>query len=382
MASPISWARIANTTIANYFPEVEVEILRSRRLGAMLESRGRIKMNVTGDGWDWKVQYRLPDVTTNDGTTVRIYAPQNCWKTCVGAHRGYQATDAITYGEALLNSGKEAIVKVVNQIIRNLRQAIDDAMSEDYYIDGDAVNNTERFQGIETFMGINGTVDSSQLGGITQSRSVNAADAVGYPSDTYGGLSTQLGAAGGSNRATAATGVDNHWPNGTADVELDYHTPLIVNYTSTYFNGAAANWKEQCIEAMRFGIIHANRNASKHGQMDMILVDRTLYADALNKLDAKERVMVTAQNGLRSFGFKNVFELDGVEVSYEYGMPTSVGYGFNIEQMELLSLQNKLIVTKGPMEHDETQTWRSNASVLANLRFKSIRNFVKFAALA
>lgn len=382
MASPISWARIANTTIANYFPEVEVEILRSRRLGAMLESRGRIKMNVSGDGWDWKVQYRLPDVTTNDGTTVRIYAPQNCWKTATGAHRGYQATDAITYGEALLNSGKEAIVKVVNQIIRNLRQAIDDAMSEDYYIDGGAVGNTERFEGIETFMGINGTVDTTQTGGTTAQRTANAADPVGYPSDTYGGLSTQLATYGGSNRATAATGADNHWPNGVADTEFDFWSPLIVNYTSTYFNGAAANWKEQCIEAMRFGIVHANRNASKHGQTDMYLLDRTLYVDALNKLDAKERVMVTAQNGLRSFGFKNVFELDGVEVSYEYGIPSSVGYGFNIDQFELLSLQSKLIMTKGPMEHDETQTWRSNASVLANLRFRSLRNFIKLAALA
>lgn len=382
MASPISWARIANTTIANYFPEVQVEVLRSRRLGAMLESRGRIKMNVTGDGWDWKVQYRLPDVTTNDGTTVRTYSPQNCWKTAVLSHRGYQATDAITKGEALINSGQQAIVKVVNKIAGNLKQAIDDAMSEDYYIDGDATGNTERFQGIETFCATNGTVDSSQTGGTTASRSANAADAVGYPSDTYAGISTQLGLYGGSNRATAATGPDNHWPNGTADSEFDFWSPLIVNYTSTYFNGATANWAEQGLEAMRFAIVHSNRNASKTGQTDMVLLDRTLYVAALNKLDAKERIAITNTTGLRSFGFKNVFELDGVEVSYEYGIPTAVGYGFNIQQMELLSLQGQLMVPEGPTWHSETQTWRTVVDVLGNLRFRSIRNFFKLAALA
>lgn len=382
MASPISWARIANTTITNYFPEVEVEVLRSRRLGAMLESRGRIKMNVTGDGWDWKVQYRLPEVTTNDGTTVRTYAPQNCWKSAQLAHRGYQATDAITKGEALVNSGKEAIVKVVNQIVRNLRQAIDDAMSEDYYIDGNATGNTERFQGIETFMGATQTLDTSQAGGTTAGRSANAADPVGYASDTYAGISTQLGTYGGANRAAAAAVADNHWPNGVADVEFDFWTPLIINYTSTYFNGATATWKEQCIEAMRFGIVHANRNASKHGQTDMILLDRSLYVDAINKLDAKERVAITNTTGLRSFGFKNVFELDGVEVSYEYGVPSGVGYGFNIDQLELLSLQGKLMVPEGPVWHSETQAWRTVVDVLANLRFRSLRNFIKFVALA
>lgn len=382
MSSPISWARVVATTIQNYFPEVEVEVLRSRRLGAMLENRGRIKMNVSGDGWEWRIQYRLPEVSTNDGTTVRTFAPQNLWKVATLAHRGYQATDAITKGEALLNTGREAIVKVTNQIIKNLRQTIDDAMSEDYYLDGNATGNTERFQGIETFLGINGTVDSSQTGGTTAQRAANAADPFGYPSDSYAGLSTQLGTYGGANRATASTGPDYHWPNGTADAEFDFFTPIIINYTSTYFNGATPTWAEQCLEAMRLGIVHANRNASKTGQLDFYLLDRTLYVAALNKLDAKERVMVTNTTGLRSFGFKNVFELDGVEVSYEYGVPSAVGYGFNINQMELLSLQSKLMVPEGPTWHQETQTWRSVVDVLANLRFRSVRNFVKLAAIA
>ena len=382
MASKISWARIAATTLINDFPGEEVEIMRSRRLLALLESRGRVKMNVTGDGWRWRIRYKEPTSMPNDGTTTRTFSPFNAWKTAELSHRGYQTTDMIQKGELLINSGKQAVICVKDGIQSRLSDSLKNTLSEDIYIDGNLVGNLDRLQGVETFFGINGTVDTSQAAGTTTNRtSSNGADVVGYPSDEYGGLQTQLGYYQGSQRSSSASGVAAHWPNGQADSHFDFNSPLIVNYNSTSFNGAAANWANQCIEALRFGIIHSNRNDSKDGQLELILADRFLYEQALNKLDAKERAIVTNTLGIRSFGFKNVFEIDGVEVSHEYGVPSGVAYGFNVNQIDLLSLQSQLFVVDGPRWEQRTQSWNTVVDMLGNLRFRSIRNMVKWSGI-
>lgn len=382
MASKISWSRIAATTLVNDFPGEEVEILRSRRLFALLESRGRVMRRVTGDGWRWRVKYKQGTAQPNDGTTTREFRPINRWKTAELSHRGYQATDTIQKGELLINSGKQGIIKVADQIKGNLSQDLKDAIAQDLYIDGDLVGNTDRFQGLETLFGINGTVDITQSAGTTANRtSSNQADLVGYPSDSYAGIQTQLGYYQGAQANDGGSGAAAHWPNGRCDAHFDFWAPLYVNYNSTSFGGAAANWLNQCIEALRFGIIHSNRNDSKDGQIELILLDRYLYEQALNKLDAKERAIVTNTLGIRSFGFKNVFEIDGVEVSHEYGVPSGVGYGFNVGQIDLLSLQEQLMVPDGPRWEQRTQSWNTVVDVLGNLRFRSIRNLVKWGGI-
>ena len=51
----VEWSRIVNTTIHEFIREVEPNILRNRKLLAMMKARGRITFNHAGDLMDWKV---------------------------------------------------------------------------------------------------------------------------------------------------------------------------------------------------------------------------------------------------------------------------------------------------------------------------------------
>ena len=213
--------------------------------------------------------------------------------------------------------------------------------------------------------------------GVTAKRATpNAADPFGFPSDEYAGLNTGLGAIAGSQLATGS------WPYVAVDPEYDYYSPIVCNYTSTYFGGATATWKDQCVEAIREAVHHAKRNDTRENQIDMILLDRKLYIQFLNRLDSRERAIVTKSSGLRSYGFGDVVELDGIEVSTEYSVPSGVGYGLSIGNMELKCMESQLMVAEGPYYNEELQSHRYAVSVLANIKMKSPRNFVKWQAIA
>jgi pantoate kinase len=114
----------------------------------------------------------------------------------------------------------------------------------------------------------------------------------------------------------------------------------------------------------------------------MVIMDRQMFIDYLNKLDSKERAIVTRTNGLKSYGFSDVFEQDGVEISTEYAVPAGTGYGLSISNMELRCMEGSLMTSEGPFYNEDTQAYRYVVSVLANLKFKSPRNFFKLQAIA
>jgi hypothetical protein len=110
----------------------------------------------------------------------------------------------------------------------------------------------------------------------------------------------------------------------------------------------------------------------------MILMDRGLYTQFLNRLDSRERAIVSKSNGLRSYGFGDVVELDGIEVSTEYAVPRGVAYGLSIGNMEMKCMESQLMIAEGPFYNEELQSHRYAVSVLANIKMKSPRNFVKW----
>ena len=154
---------------------------------------------------------------------------------------------------------------------------------------------------------------------------------------------------------------------------------MICNYESSYFQGANQTWKDQCIEAIREGVQHAKRNDTKESQIDLVLLNRKLYIDFLNRLDSRERAIVTKTAGLRSYGFGDVVELDGIEVSTEYAIPSETGYALSIGNMEMKCMEGQLMTGEGPYYNEKLQAHRYAVSVLANLKMKSPRNFVKFS---
>lgn len=370
MSSNTDWARSIASTLVKHLPEIEQAVLRNRPVGAMLDQRGKISYNQGGRGFDWRVKYRSHDVRGNTGMTPRSFDPVNRFQVAELGYRGYQVADSIFKKEQLENRGPDAIVKIGESMEKDLRESLDEAFSEEYFVDGEATGNELKMNGIETMMGATQTVHATT----GAARTANAADLYGYPNDTYAGLTTGLGDYGGAQRS----GI---WPNAQADPQYDFFSPIIINYTSTVLPGSADTWAAQGIEAMRIGIMQCQRNSGMNNQLDLIALDRTLYIDALNALDDKERTLVTNQNGIRSFGFKSVFELDGVEVTWDYGVPSLVGYGFNFNALELLSMQEQLFSMETEYDID-SQSTKWVVDFLGNLKFESPRNFLKLRAMA
>jgi hypothetical protein len=369
MASSTDWARSIATTIVNHLREEEVASLRKFKVFAALEGSGNIRTNMSGRGFDWEIQYRNHVPSGNNGETPRSFARQNLWKNAELEYRGAQVTDAIYKKEMLENRSASALVNVAGKMSSRLLTSMEQYLAKEYVVDGYAAGNELRFHGLESFLGYNGTINVAT--GAT--RTANAADPFAAPSDTYAGLSTVLGAYGGSQKS----GV---WPNGEAESEYDFYSPIICNYTSSYFGGTT--WTANCTKALREALHQTRRNDTKQDQVDMCLMDRRLYIDFLNKLDEKERVVVSRTNGLRSYGFTDVFEFDGVECSSENSIPAGVAYGLAIGNMELLCMEGQLYNSEGPFYDEITQQYRYVVSTLGNLKFKSPRNFFKLAAVA
>lgn len=366
--SPADLARSMHTTLADHIRTVEEAMLRNFQFGALLDSNGRVSYNHAGRGMDWPVQYRLHNVEGNTGQTARNFVPKNLFKTANLEYRGYQATDSMFYREFLENQGDAAIVKVFDDFTERIEVSVKQKLGTEYYVDGEAANNEQSWHGIETMFQTDGSVGVAD--GL-RNDAVDNADLVAWPTGTYAGLQLQLGYYNGANESGSI------WPNGLADPEYDFWTPLIVIYTSTTFGGAADTFAGQGDEAMRYGIIHSQRNSSMDGQVSNIWLDRELYRQLLNLIDDKEQINITSNNSLRAMGFKNVVIFDGVEVSWEAGIPANVGYGCNIQNVELRSQDSTLLRTEGPEYDIHTQSFNAVVSTISNLKFKSPRNCFK-----
>jgi hypothetical protein len=81
----------------------------------------------------------------------------------------------------------------------------------------------------------------------------------------------------------------------------------------------------------------------------MVLLERELYRLFEEYQEAKERLVIKRgdrKGGLYALGFEDTINIDGVDVTQEFGVPTAVGYGLAVEHLELCSLQGQLFVPR------------------------------------
>lgn len=345
-----NWSRVVNSTTRKYVREVENNLMRNRKLLALLKQKGRITYGWSGTEMEWPVEYKRNTLDGYTGGDTLAFSRKERIKKAVLGWRGYSMTDAMDKTERLQNSGTEAIIKVYSQIATNLVKDIEEAFSEELYINGYLAANAKRFHGIESIFGYTNS-------GFNVSNYVLAA------SQTYAGLNTQLGAYGGTWSGA--------WPTGRGTTEYDYWTPLIVNYGSTSFTPATNNdWAHSGHLAMRYGIIKSKRNKSTRGALDLITIDDEMYRQYLSVLDEKERIIIQKnadRSALVKLGFTDVVNLDGTDITYEYGSPENVGYGWNFSEMEIRSLQDQLFEPDGPDYDIATKTFRFSIDCLGNM---------------
>lgn len=355
------WSRIVNTTIREYVRGEEPNVLRNRKLTALMRERGRITFGHSGEQLDWKVRYkRAPLFGFADSDTL-TFSRRNRWKTAVLPWRGYASTDSMTKKERLMNKSVEAIVKIYSNIAKLLLEDIEDNFGDELYVDGNATGNTKRLHGIQSATG--DTTNTIHISTGVE-RTANAADKAGAPSDTYAGLTTGLADYGGTWTGS--------WPgSGSGDAHYDFWSPLKVNVTSTAFGGIADTWDAQGDEAIRYMLINGQKNKSRRGQMDLVLLNAAYYEGLLNLIDGKERFVSRPgrnEGSLAKLGFTDVVNFDGCEVTWEYGVPASTGFGFNVDEMELCSLQDQLFVPEGPDFDIASQSWRFSIDMYGNLK--------------
>ncbi len=352
-----NWARLVNTTTPNYLRKVEVNIIRKRKLLALMESKGRIKMNCFGDYLDWKVEYKQQPLRAYaDGGGID-YPRSERHKTAQLPFRSYVMTDSMTDREKEQNKGDAAIVKSYSTIIESMARACRDQFGDELYIDGYDAANTDRIHGIESFMG--GSV-SLQNGCIK-------------PDDKYAELATLPGSYGGIwNNGAGLTPSTSAYPIGTGDVHFDFFSPTLVNYTdatSGVYSAASKTWKNTNQEAMRKLITKTTRSSSQDGRLDLIMLNEELFEGFKNSIPQELMIQRNQPVGLVALGFTDAMNFDGIDGASEYGVPANVGYGFNTMEMELQSLKPTLLESRGPDFNKSNYSWDFSIIFMGNARF-------------
>jgi hypothetical protein len=370
------WQRVVNTTIKDYVHGFEQEVLRRRILLDRIKKAGNIEYNASGTDFTWNVKKSQRTLQVNNGTQIFTFAPTNVQKQASLTYQGYAMGERITKRERLMNRGTPAIVKIFEGLIDDMFEDADSRFAEEIYVDSAATGNAGRISGVNTIYSTPTQTYDTTTTTATTAHTANAADPTGVPLATYGGLSTVPGNEGGT-----WTG---RWPDiGYGDAEFDYFSPLVINYTSTYFDGSSTTWANNCVAALRYGLTFSQRNIASEGMCDLVIMASNLFRQFKDKKDANERVVINQGSKDREYGIKgDIFYQDGAEITHEAGVPAAEAYGYNIDKVFLLSMQGKLWEAEGPIPNIESRDWRIIVDFLGQMKFKSPRNFVKWMKLA
>lgn len=374
------WARLATTQITEYAKGVEDELMANRKLLAAIKSEGGMMYNCGGAGTDenfaWTVQKKEAPLQTDDFETPLVPTRKDYYARAKLPYIGYSMNDMMTKREKLLNRGSGTLVSHFEDMARRLMDSMTSRFSGELYVDVSGTGNSSRLSGIDSMMAYTQTVTISS----GAARTANAADVVAYPADTYAGISTNLG--GVSGTWGTQDGIATTWPMGQGDLAYDFWSPVIVNYDSDGFSPSTHTWDGQAEVATRFAITAMNRYGSDKGGLKTILFNSDLFRRLKDQIGALEKIEVTAPFGLRQLGFRDVIQLDGVDLTTEFGVPSAVGYGYNIKQVRMRSCQPRLFVTEGPWYEKVQRAHIVNVDFMGQIQFNAPRYFTKLALVA
>lgn len=370
------WSAVVNTTATRYLKGASDSTIRDRLIFAMMSRRKRIMYNWDGTDVTQQVKFSLPEVEAYSGGTID-FDPADKYRQINLDWRGYKVSDVMTEKEKLMNRGVPRLVNRYSNIMKDMRQALEDQFGVELYIDGNASGNTARMHGLESFMGGDGNAV--------------LADIIESPSDVYGGLNTELGNQGGTwstalvdaslTPPNANNGSD--WPTGTGDPEHDFISPRLFNWSSSSWgtgSSGATSWIDNCERVIRKAIITTRLTTGKNGRADVAMLNDDLYYDYLNKQEAKQRIVVPHKE-VEDLGFEGAKQ-EGVSIVTEFGMAASTGYLLNIDKMHMRCLYGQLFMPRGPEYSIERDAYLFLMGWFGNLYFepKFFSKFYPYAA--
>jgi hypothetical protein len=364
-------ARKMQTTLPMMLPEVQDVCTRRYQMLALLNARGLVKFNDYGLGVTWKSKYRNHKLQGSNGENPRQYGQINQYQSAYLDWRGYEVTDVITRKEIKQNKGPAALIRVFDDFEKNLRSSIENEMGPQFYNDGYNESHPDYWHGLMSLYRQAGQT----LGPNNTPRARDDADKVIVPSGQYGQLAVNLGAFSGAQHDPTVS-----WPEGTADTQYDFWSPLMLQWDGTGFEGTTNG--EKFKNALRYGLTHAQRNSDAKGAITQCWTDRSNMIALKDNYEKKQTIEVTSGTELYSLGFKDVIVFDGVEVSTENAMPKGFAVAVPIENVELRCLDAQLFEMDGPEYDMDLKVFKAAVETQSNLLFRSPRNFLFLAPKA
>jgi hypothetical protein len=336
--------------------------VRKRLWMAMLNKRGLVRTGVDGSyEREYNVRYRKPPIESFGYGGQAVYNPRNYHKRAKMGWRGYITTDEMHVKEyEMLKNSQHKLVDRYGEAIPELISGMQNTFGEEFYVDGSAAGNDERFEGIETLFGSGGTVV--------------AADLIAIPDTTYHNLDTDLHQAGTwtsdlGTKPNAALGYD--WPEGSGDPEFDYNSPLHVKWDGTGWGGTTTVFEDQCIPVIRRTAQWMRQGGGMEGDTLVLMLAGALMTDFKAAHDSKLRSLLPHREA-EDLGFPDVLNFEGVAIQSEWGVPVNTGYMVAIDNMKLEFITDEMIVTNGPTAMDaEAMSYRFNAYSFGNFTFSA-----------
>ncbi len=330
------WSGAVNTTIPMYVREAFDATMRNYVVFNMIQKKGNVALGESGLSVDWPIQVLEPEVTPHGNGALVDYAPTDLYRRAVLDWRGYRSTDSMTDKDKEMNKSNEAIIKLWSTKIPNLLKKLRRQMGTEFFIDGNATGNENRFHGIESFFGVANSA---------------ATNKVSNPSDTYGGLSTAVGQFASNWSANLGTApnatIAKDWPDGSGDAGYDATSPKPINWSASNWGSGTTTFLANCTYAIRAGHSWTRNTGGTEGAVDAVLLASNLYRDFLNANQTAIRVLAPAKE-MTDLGFKAV-EFDGYPVIDDFQVPADTGYGLNFDDITLRCLGSQMFRTKGPI---------------------------------
>jgi len=323
------YSAVLNTsTLVNYMREKVQPIFRRSVFMAGLRENGCLTFNNSGKQMEWHPTVIRAELTAADPYNVSIAFPsRNREIICQLPWRSYNLGEKITKFDKLANQGsKVQFVKLVDHIVTQMSQDFTHRFGHKLYVDGNAAATSRDIHGLQSCTSNDGTVTGY----------------VGDNDDTYAEKSTALGDLGGDWSGT--------WPAGTGDYEYHAWTPMIVDVNNSNFSGDT--WKENWQEAMNFLFSYMGRLNDR--EPDVCILNTDWVRQAKDSLTDYDRFEVSANTRMSNLGHKGLL-YNGVELYHEYACPSSLGFCFNWDNLELRSMQSDLIGTMNDFDIESTE---------------------------
>lgn len=322
---------VLKTTVPAYFKEATDHTIRNRLLLKLMEVQGNIILNMKAPEMVWDIEVREPKVRAITGSDRHVWDETQVYEQLRISHAELESTDTMRRRFQMINSNSpQAIVDEAGKKMDRLVRTMTRKLNSQFYIDNTGAN-AQYMTGIKSFLKGTGV----------------STDWILTPSagTTYGGLSIELGALGGTWSAALATkpnaALARDWPLGSGSSEFDYNAPKIFNVGATI--GGSAGWAANCLKSIR-RMTQLIRHTGGEGSAPIIqLLSQEFYSAVEDKLEERERTRVS--DYASNLGFPDTLTYGGALLTSDFDCPAGQGFAINPATCALYSVHSDLFFT-------------------------------------